>query len=193
MRSNHGPGSRAQKEVTRRPKNMKVYLSEHAFMGLLLSCAEVFQKESLGYLLGYRLHDRFIIEYAFGLQTAKRKRRGVILHHRDKMKIEPILSKFVKLQIVGDFHSHTPYGDEKGIPIPSVEDIKGMEKDNLYLIIAINELNSTKPWKENRDGSISGSMGNFFFKISAYFCPDINGIPLRSRIYCPFPPGLRVG
>jgi len=187
MRSNNGPGSRAQKEVIRRPKNMKVYLSEHAFMGLLLSCAEVFQKESLGYLLGYRLHDRFIIEYAFGLQTAKRKRRGVILHHRDKMKIEPILSKFVKLQI------HTPYGDEKGIPIPSVEDINGMEKDNLYLIIAINELNSTKPWKENRDGSISGSMGNFFFKISAYFCPDIKGIPLRSRIYCPFPPGLRVG
>jgi proteasome lid subunit RPN8/RPN11 len=172
---------------------MKVYLSEHAFMGLLLSCAEVYQKESLGYLLGYRLHDRFIIEYAFGLQTAKRKRRGVILHHRDKMKIEPILSKFVKLQIVGDFHSHTPYGDEKGIPIPSVEDVNGMEKDNLYLIIAINELNSTKPWKENKDGSISGSMGNFFFKISAYFCPDINGIPLKSRIYCPFPPGLRVG
>jgi len=109
------------------------------------------------------------------------------------MKIEPILSKFVKLQIVGDFHSHTPYGDEKGIPIPSNEDVKGMEKDNLYIIIAINELHTTKSWKENRDGSISGSMGNFFFKILAYFCPDANGIPKKSRIYCPFPPGLRVG
>jgi proteasome lid subunit RPN8/RPN11 len=193
MRSNNGSDSGAQKEIIKRPKNMKVYLSEHAFMGLLLSSAEVFKKESLGYLLGYRLHDRFIIEYAFSLQTAKRKRRGVILHHRDKMKIEPILSKFVKLQIVGDFHSHTPYGDEKGIPIPSTEDVNGMEKDNLYIIIAINELNSTKSWKENRDGSISGSMGNFFFKISAYFCSDVNGIPQRSRIYCPFPPGLRVG
>jgi len=169
---------------------MKVYLSENAFMGLLLSCAEVFQKESLGYLLGYRLHDRFIIEYAFSLQTARRRRRGVILHHRDKKKIEPILSKFVKLQIVGDFHSHTPYGHAKGIPVPSPEDINGMEKDNLYLIIAINELKSTKLWKENRDGSISGSIGSFFFKISAYFYPDTDSAPQRSVIYCPFPPGL---
>jgi len=177
----------------KRTKPMKVYLSENAFMGLLLSSAEVFKKESLGYLLGYRLHDRFIIEYAFSLQSARRKRRGVILHHRDKKKIEPILSEFVKLQIVGDFHSHTPYGNTKGIPIPSMEDIKGMEKDNLYIIIAINELKTTKPWKENRDGSISGSMGNYFFKISAYFFPDINSVPLRSVIYCPFPPGLKLG
>ncbi len=193
MRRNNGTGSGTQKGLTRRTKPMKVYLSENAFMGLLLSSAEVFKKESLGYLLGYRLHDRFIIEYAFSLQSARRKRRGVILHHRDKKKIEPILSKFVKLQIVGDFHSHTPYGDAKGIPVPSSEDIKGMEKDNLYIIIAINELNSTKIWKENKDGSISGSMGNFFFKISAYFYPDVNSIPQRSTIYCPFPPGLKIG
>ncbi len=193
MRRNNGTGSGTQKGLIRRTKPMKVYLSENAFMGLLLSSAEVFKKESLGYLLGYRLHDRFIIEYAFSLQSARRKRRGVILHHRDKKKIEPILSKFVKLQIVGDFHSHTPYGDAKGIPVPSAEDIKGMEKDNLYIIIAINELNSTKIWKENKDGSISGSMGNFFFKISAYFYPDVNCVPQRSTIYCPFPPGLKIG
>lgn len=193
MRSNDSPGTGTQKVITKRMKPMKVYLSENAFMGILLSSAEVYKKESLGYLLGYRLHDRFIIEYAFSLQTARRKRRGVIFHHRDKKKIEPILSKFVKLQIVGDFHSHTPYGDAKGIPIPSVEDIKGMEKDNLYIIIAINELNSPKPWKENKDGSISGSTGDFFFKISAYFYPDVDSVPQRSRIYCPFPPGLKVG
>ncbi len=193
MPRHDGEDSGTQKGIMKRTKPMKVYLSENAFMGLLLSSAEVFKKESLGYLLGYRLHDRFIIEYAFSLQSARRKRRGVILHHRDKKKIEPILSEFVKLQIVGDFHSHTPYGNTKGIPIPSMEDIKGMEKDNLYIIIAINELKTTKPWKENRDGSISGSMGNYFFKISAYFFPDINSVPLRSVIYCPFPPGLKVG
>lgn len=193
MRSNDGESSRTQKVTPKRIKPMKVYLSENAFMGLLLSCAEVFKKESLGYLLGYRLHDRFIIEHAFSLQTARRRRRGVIFHHRDKKKIEPILSKFVKLQIIGDFHSHTPYGDAKGIPIPSTEDVKGMEKDNLYIIIAINDLNTTKPWKENRDGSISGSVGNFFFKISAYYCPADNTIPHRSVIYCPFPPGFKLG
>lgn len=193
MRRVDGQNTGAQRRLIKKLRPMKVYLSENAFMGLLLSSAEVFKKESLGYLLGYRLDDRFIVEYAFSLQTARRKRRGVIFHNRDQKKIEPILSNFVKLQIVGDFHSHTPYGDTKGISIPSPEDIKGMETDNLYIIIAINILGQTKAWKENRDGSISGSMGNFFFKISAYYYPYINSIPRKAAIYCPFPPGLKVG
>jgi len=172
---------------------MKVYLSENAFMGLLLSSAEVFKKESLGYLLGYRLDDRFIVENAFSLQTARRKRRGVMFHRKDQKKIEPILKNFEKLQIVGDFHSHTPYGSEKGIAIPSPIDIKGMEPDNLYIIIAINELQVSKSWNENKDGSISGTMGSFFFKISAYYYPFVSSIPRKAPIYCPFPPGLKVG
>ncbi len=190
MSGNDGKGTRAQDKVKKGIKHMKVFLSEDAFMDLLLSSAEVFKKESLGYLLGYRLEDRYIIEHAFSLQTARRKRRGVIFHHRDHRKIEPILSKFEKLQIVGDFHSHTPYGEEKGMPVPSPEDIEGMEPENLYLIIAINDLQQSRPWKENMDGSISGSVGDFFFKISAYFYPDVKSIPRRARIYCPFPPGL---
>lgn len=171
-------------------KIMKIYLSGDAFMHLLLSSSEVFKKESLGYLLGYRLEDRFIIEHAFGLQSARRRRRGVLLSHKDQKKIEPILSKFEKLQIVGDFHSHTQYGNFKGLPVPSPEDIEGMEPDNLYIIIAINDIQHSRPWRENGDGSISGSIGGFFFKISAYHCPVNTSPPQRARIYCPFPPGL---
>jgi len=193
MSRNDSKNTGAQEKISKKTRPMKVYLSENAFMGLLLSSAEVFKKESLGYLLGYRLNDRFIVEYAFSLQTARRRRRGVIFHRRDQKKIEPVLSKFVKLQIVGDFHSHTPYGEAKGIPIPSPEDIKGMEKDNLYIIVAINELGLTKPWKENKDGSISGSMGNLFLKISAYFYPYADKVPRKALIYCPFPPGLKTG
>lgn len=181
-----------QRKVAKRRRPMKAYLSENAFMDLLLSASEVFKRESLGYLLGYRLEDRFIIEHAFPLQSAKRKPREVVFHHRNNKKIQPILSKFEKLQIIGDFHSHTQFGDIKGLPIPSPEDIKGMEPENLYIIVAINDLEHSRPWRENRDGSISGSLGNFFFKISAYFYPHDNAIPLRMRIYCPFPPGLDV-
>ncbi|MBI5664699.1 MAG: hypothetical protein HZC49_06395 [Nitrospirae bacterium] len=193
MPGNDSAGPKTQGVIKKITRPMKVYLSENAFMGLLLSSAEVFKKESLGYLLGYRLDDRFIIENAFSLQTARRKRRGVIFHRRDQKKIEPILSNFEKLQIVGDFHSHTPYGSEKGIDVPSPIDIKGMEKDNLYIIIAINEMEVSKPWKENKDRSISGSMGSFFFKISAYYYPYVNSVPRKSPIYCTFPPGLKVG
>jgi len=57
---------------------MRVYLSENAFVDLLLSSAEVYKKECLGFLLGYRLEDRFIVEHAFSFQTADRKPKGVV-------------------------------------------------------------------------------------------------------------------
>ncbi len=193
MPSDDSKSAKAQGKVVKKRRPLKAYLSEDAFMDLLLSSAEVFKRECLGYLLGYRLEDRFIIEHAFTLQTAKRKPKGVIFQHKNHKKIEPILSKFEKLQIIGDFHSHTQYGDSKGIPIPSPLDIKGMEADMLYIIAAINDLELSRPWRENTDGSISGSIGAFFFKITAYYYPEANAVPLRVRIYCPFPPGLNVG
>ncbi|MDA8169336.1 MAG: Mov34/MPN/PAD-1 family protein [Nitrospiraceae bacterium] len=167
----------------------RVYLSETAFMDLLLGSAEVYKKECLGYLLGYSLDDRFIVEHAFSLQSAKRRHRAVDMLKTNHNKITPILDKFRRLQIVGDFHSHTQYGEFKGRPVPSREDILSMKPDNIYFIIAINNNSKTMNWGENRDGTISGSIGNYFFKLSAYY---LNGSedPRKARIHCPFPPAF---
>ncbi len=174
---------------------MRVYISENAFIDLLLSSAEVYKRECLGFLLGYKLEDRFIVEHAFTVQTANRKHKGVIYNRKNHKKIEPILARLDKLQIVGDFHSHTQFGSTKGLPIPSPEDIKEMVPGHIYLIVAINNNQKTMPWGENRDGTISGSVDEFFFKISAYF---LNGVSLngtssvkRAKIHCPFPPGFK--
>ncbi|GBE05299.1 MAG TPA: hypothetical protein ENG95_05320 [Nitrospirae bacterium] len=192
VRKSAGTQGRLKKK---RKESMRIYLSGDALMSLLISSAEVFKRESLGYLLGYRLEDRFIIEHAFSLQTARRKRRGVVLTHRDQKRIEPILSRFEKLQIVGDFHSHTSYGETKGLPIPSKIDVDGMEPGNLYVIIAVNEKQRSSAWRENRNGTISGSIENLFFTISAYLCAGAKDgcKPLKTPIYCSFPPGLRAG
>ena len=168
---------------------MRVYLSENAFIDLLLSSAEVYKKECLGFLLGYRLEDRFIVEHAFSVQTANRKHKGVVYDDRNHKKIEPILARFDKLQKIGDFHSHTQFGPIKGLPIPSAEDIKGMVPSNIYLIVAINNNEKTMPWGENRDGTISGSVSKFFFKISAHFLNGSASVK-RAKIHCPFPPGI---
>ncbi len=168
---------------------MRVYLSENAFIVLLLSSAEVYKKECLGFLLGYRLEDRFIVEHAFSVQTANRKHKGVVYDDRNHKKIEPILARFDKLQKIGDFHSHTQFGPTKGLPIPSTEDIKGMVHDNIYLIVAIINNEKTMPWGENRDGTISGSVSKFFFKISAHFLNGSASVK-RAKIHCPFPPGI---
>jgi len=167
---------------------MRVYLSENAFLDLLLSSAEVYKKECLGFLLGYKLEDRFIIEHAFSFQTADRKPKGVTSLDQSHKKIEPILAQFDRLMIIGDYHSHTQFGMTRGLPRPSEEDITGMKQEHIYLIVAINNNNKTMRWAENRDNTISGSVGDFFFKISAYF---LNGASVRkARVHCPFPPGF---
>lgn len=167
---------------------MRVYLSENAFLDILLSSAEVYKRECLGYLLGYHLEDRFIVEHAFSFQTAARGHKGVIVHDKNHRKIEPVLARFDKLQIIGDYHSHTQFGSTKGLPVPSEEDIRGMKEGLVYLIVAINNNEKTVGWGEKRDGTISGSVGDVFFKISAYFLR--NNSTKRARIHCPFPPGF---
>lgn len=168
---------------------MRVYLSENAFIDLLLSSAEVYKRECLGFLLGYKLEDRFIIEHAFSFQTASRKPKGVISLDRSHKKIDPILARLDRLQIIGDFHSHTQFGTLKGLPTPSPEDIKGMTANHIYLIVAINNNMKTMLWAENRDSTISGSVDKFFFKISAYFI-NSRSFVRKAKIYCPFPPGF---
>lgn len=168
---------------------MRVYISENAFIDILISSAEVYKKECLGFLLGYKLEDRFIVEHAFSVQTANRKHKGVVYNQKNHKKIEQILLRFDKLQIIGDFHSHTQFGPTKGLPIPSEEDISGMILDRIYLIAAINNNEKTMPWGENRDGTISGSVSDFFFKISAHFLNGNSSVK-RATIHCPFPPEL---
>ncbi|HLA00023.1 MAG TPA: hypothetical protein VJZ24_00125, partial [Thermodesulfovibrionales bacterium] len=88
---------------------MRVYIAENAFIDLLLSSAEVYKKECLGFLLGYKLEDRFIVEHAFAVQAANRRHKAVVYNRRNHKRIEPILARFEKLQIIGDFHSHTQF------------------------------------------------------------------------------------
>jgi len=168
---------------------MRVYLSENAFIDLLLSSAEVYKRECFGFLLGYKLEDRFIVEHAFSVQTANRRHKGVVYNQKNHKKIEPILARFDKLQKIGDFHSHTQFGPTKGLAAPSTVDINGMLPHHIYLIVAINNNEKTMSWGENRDGTISGSVSDFFFKISAHFLNGATSVK-RAKIHCPFPPGF---
>lgn len=50
-----------------------IFLSDKAFIGMVLSAVEVYKKEYMGALLGYNLRKRIVVEYAIPYQTAKRK------------------------------------------------------------------------------------------------------------------------
>ena len=51
--------------------NLDVYLSDKAFLGLVLSAIEVYKKECMGALLGYNAYNRIVVKYAIPYQQQK--------------------------------------------------------------------------------------------------------------------------
>jgi proteasome lid subunit RPN8/RPN11 len=173
---------------------MQVYLNENVFVGLVLSSVEVYKKECFGLLLGYQTPEKFIVEHAIPYQSVRRGHNWTELRS-DKWKvIQEILKNFPKLDVIGDFHSHTMYRDIKARVSLSRDDIQYMEPHELQVVIAINENKRTKKWTFNSDNTISGSIDKYHFKIAAYYY--INGDkriqrPKLAEILCPFAMGYQ--
>jgi proteasome lid subunit RPN8/RPN11 len=153
-------------------KSMQVYLNENVFMGMVLSCVEVYKKECFGLLLGYRTPGKYIVEHAIPYQTVRRGHSWAELRS-DKWKVlQEILKNFPKLDILGDYHSHTMYRDVKAQVSLSRDDIAYMDPEDLQIVIAVNENRRTRVWSLNSDRTISGSIDKFYFKIAAYYFPN---------------------
>ena len=58
---------------------MEAYLSENAFVGLLVSTVEVYRRECFGILLGHRESDRIMVDFVVPYQSAVRKFQEVHL------------------------------------------------------------------------------------------------------------------
>ncbi len=169
---------------------MQAYFNENVFMGLVLSAVEVYKKECFGLLLGYRIAGKFIVEHAIPYQSVKRGHSWTELRS-DKWKvITEILKHFPKLDVIGDFHSHTMYRDARANVSLSGDDIKYMGKDELQIVIAVNEFKRPKPRRVRFDHTVSGVLDRYQFKIAAYYFDDHarNGNrPKLAEILGPFP------
>ena len=148
---------------------MQVYLNENVFMGLVLSAVEVYKKECFGLLLGYRISGKFIVEQAIPYQSVKRGHSWTELR-ADKWKvITEILKHFPKLDVIGDFHSHTMYRDARATVALSNDDIEYMVKEELQIVIAVNEFKRPRPLRVQFDHTVSGNLDKYQFKIAAYY------------------------
>ncbi|MDD5434160.1 MAG: hypothetical protein PH343_01900 [Nitrospira sp.] len=174
--------------------DIEVYLSENVFMGLILSSVEVYKKECFGLLLGYKTQQKYIVEHAIPYQSARRGHKWIELRS-DKWKIiQEVLKNFPKLDMVGDFHSHTMYRDVRADVSLSEDDIIHMYPDELQLVIAVNANRRSMPWATNPDQTISGTISGFHFKLAAYYFPaeDSNNeeekpeVLHTAKILCPF-------
>lgn len=172
-----------------RKGEIEVYLSENVFMGMILSSVEVYKKECFGLLLGHRTPPKYIVEHAIPYQSAKRGHRWIELRS-DKWKIiQEVLKNFPKLDMIGDFHSHTMYRNVRADTALSEDDVNYMESHELQLVIAVNEQRRSAPWAGNQDQTLAGTIDRFHFTMGAYYFPngDKNSRELHmAKIICPF-------
>lgn len=169
---------------------MEVYVSTNAFWGLLISAIEVYKRECFGLLLGYRnTNDIFVVEHAISHQTAHRRHVSVEKNPRASERIDKFLQNLPQLSVIGDFHSHTAWGNLKSVDHPSEEDVREMSHENVYVILQVNDRRRVSAWRYNRNGTLSGTTDDYHFKIGAYFL-DGKGRPRRAKILCPYAVGF---
>lgn len=170
------------------PGSLKeVYLSENAFLSLVVSTIEVTPKESYGVLLGMKEWNRYIIEYAVPYQTAERHTSFVYRNEKAHERMVNFLGDLANVRPIGDFHSHPT-----ALVTPSIEDKEHMSYSEIYMIVGCSRKTREVPWHYNKDGSLSGTTSNFFIKICAYYPIDVEKKIIRyAPVMCPFAIGFR--
>jgi proteasome lid subunit RPN8/RPN11 len=170
-------------------RHMEVYISSNAFWALLISAIEVYKRECFGLLLGYRDHTNVIVEHAISYQTANRRHTSVEKNNRASRRIEKFLANLPHLSLIGDFHSHTGWGELKGVGNLSTQDVIDMHHGNLYVIIVANDKRRTSAWQYNGDGTLSGTVDDYHFNIGGYYLDD-DSRPKRANMFCPYALGF---
>ena len=94
-----------------------------------------------------------------------------------------------QLSLIGDFHSHTGWGDLKGVGIPSTQDIIDMSPEHLNIIMVVNDKRRSGAWQYNGDGTLSGTVDDYHFRIGGYYLDNYSRVK-RANIFCPYAIGF---
>ena len=170
---------------------MEVYVSDNAFLAMVTAAIEVFQKETLGILLGYRSDRSHVVQTAITYQTSDRSNALVARNDNAHRRIEAFLQNVVShARIIGDFHSHPQYGKTRGGFQPSDEDVEEMREGSVYIILEINKKYRERRWGYNQDGTMSGTVGEYYLKVAAWFLDSKTGKARLGTVRCPFGVGF---
>jgi len=177
------PKGRAKKE-----EKVEVYLSENAFVGLLVSTIEVYRRECFGILLGHNTPERKVVEFVVPYQTAKRKFREVRINWHRSQRVGEAVRDVSRWECVGDFHSHPMYGTKRATTRLSKEDLKHFKEGDISVVAAINDISKPRRWSYVAHGSLSGTINGYSLRISAYY--KTGNETLRVPIVCPYAIGF---
>ncbi len=167
---------------------MEVYLSENAFIGLLVSTIEVYRRECFGILLGYSTPDRKFVDFVVPYQTAKRKFREAYINWNRSQRVEEAVRTASRWECVGDYHSHPMYGPKRATTRLSKEDLKHFKEGDISIVVAINDLSRPRKWSYVDRGTLSGTINSYSLRICAYY--KSGGEVRRVPIVCPYAIGF---
>jgi proteasome lid subunit RPN8/RPN11 len=167
---------------------MEVYLSENAFVGLLVSSVEVYRRECFGVLLGHREPERVMVDFVVPYQTATRKFQEVHMGWQRGQRVEEAVRAASRWELVGDYHSHPMYRTKKGTTRLSRVDVSDFQEGGTSIIVAINDGHRRQPWGYVEGGLIAGSINGYLLRLAAY---NKNGETiLRVPLICPYAAGF---
>lgn len=189
--------SKQKAPVKREPQETQepvvAFLSFQAFVTIVSSSVEVFKKETIGYLVGFKGAGKYMIEYAIPYQTADHGFAHASVDMERVGRINEIMGSVSQgLEYVGDFHSHTVFGDSPATVVPSNEDLRSTIPGEVNLICAVNMKRRAVRWRENGRGILAGTIGAYRIEIGGYYvdrvaigrkyqrvivrCPAVTGI-----------------
>jgi len=167
---------------------MEVYLSENAFIGLLVSTIEVYRRECIGVLLGHSTSDKVFVEFTVPYQTANRKYREVHIDWNRSQRVEEAVRSTTRWECVGDYHSHAMYGPSRATTQLSKEDKQYFTEGTVGIVMAVNDITKPRPWGYGRGGTISGAVNGYSIRIAAYY--KANDQIQKTHITCPYAIGF---
>jgi hypothetical protein len=163
---------------------MDVFLSDKAFIGLVLSAIEVYRSECLGSLLGYNMQNRIVVDYVIPYQSAKRKPTEVEPNWKRESRVQEILPKLIQLRHVGYFHSHTQWGKEKVSAELSGKDKEGMIPMQIEIVVAVSASKRKTNWYQSGK-DLCGSIGKYHIRLACHYKRK-NGEFMKYPILCPY-------
>ncbi|MBN2621523.1 Mov34/MPN/PAD-1 family protein [candidate division WOR-3 bacterium] len=160
-------------EKEKSPTPIEAYLELPAFLVMVSSSVEVYHKETMGYLLGIKGENKFSVRYAIPFQTVERGLTHATIDMDRVGRINEILRELsAGLELIGDFHSHTQFGDSPATVIPSNADLMSSMPGKLNIICAVNQKRRKSKWQESARKNIIGSVGDYHIEIGGYYVAE---------------------
>jgi len=168
-----------------------VFLSEKAFLSIVISAIETYKDECYGVLVGTRKGDNiFFVDYATPYQYAEISRKSAYLPENRRRRIRKILTELTPMDMIGEYHSH-PDGELK----LSENDKESMMDGAIEILVTLWKKKKNQKWAVSTEGGylnwkyLYGTIGDYYLQIAAFYKPK-NGTPKQVKITCPYAVGF---